>query len=372
LEEKESAVNSAEDGHKAGAGDETRESKDAGSGEEAERSSERETEQKGSDASVEDDISRMAQAFGKKLSLGAGTSILGDDLSIESVARAIRSGKVNKVVVLSGAGISVAAGIPDFRSKGTGLYDNLQKYDLPYPEAIFELEFFEENPKPFCVLAKGLYPGSFDPTPAHYFVRLLHEKGMLLRNFTQNIDTLERRAGVPSQKLVEAHGSFADASCLRCHREHSVDYVREAIFNDDIPRCKFGACGGLVKPNIVFFGEGLPKRFWKLRERDMPRADLVIVMGTSLKVQPFCTLVDDVGPKCPRLLINRERVGVDHNPLLMLLQGVRARGLLLGTDANTRDVEWLGDIQDGVRELVRLIGWEEELNALMAEGKSKL
>lgn len=71
-----------------------------------------------------------------------------------------------------------AAGIPDFRSPETGLYHNLQKYNLPEPQAIFEINFFRQNPKPFFMLAKELYPGSFKPTISHYFIRLLHEKGM--------------------------------------------------------------------------------------------------------------------------------------------------------------------------------------------------
>lgn len=79
----------------------------------------------------------------------------------------------------------LAAGIPDFRSPGSGLYDNLQKYNLPYPQAIFEINFFRENPKPFFVLAKELYPGIFKPTIGHYFIRLLQEKGYLLRHYTQ-------------------------------------------------------------------------------------------------------------------------------------------------------------------------------------------
>jgi NAD+-dependent protein deacetylase sirtuin 2 len=70
---------------------------------------------------------------------------------------------------MTGAGISVAAGIPDFRTKGTGLYDNLDKYKLPYAEAIFDISYFKQNPKPFCVLAKEMWPSNFEPTPCHYF-----------------------------------------------------------------------------------------------------------------------------------------------------------------------------------------------------------
>lgn len=80
-----------------------------------------------------------------------------------------------------------AAGIPDFRSPGFGLYHNLQKYNLPDPQDIFEIEFFKNNPKPFFTLAKEMYPGTFKPTVCHYFIRLLEEKGLLLRHYTQVI-----------------------------------------------------------------------------------------------------------------------------------------------------------------------------------------
>lgn len=82
---------------------------------------------------------------------------------------------------------SLFPGIPDFRSPDTGLYSNLEKYNLPFPEAIFDIDFFKSNPKPFFVLVKDLYPGAFNPTPSHCFIRLLHEKGLLLRHYTQVI-----------------------------------------------------------------------------------------------------------------------------------------------------------------------------------------
>lgn len=127
-----------------------------------------------------------------------------------------------------GAGISTSAGIPDFRSKGTGLYHNLKKYNLPYPTAIFEVDYFRKQPKPFFSLAKELYPGNFKPTPCHYFIKLLCEKGLLLRHYTQNIDTLERIAGVPGEKLVEAHGTFHTNHCInkRCKQEFSMAWMK--------------------------------------------------------------------------------------------------------------------------------------------------
>jgi hypothetical protein len=172
--------------------------------------------------------------------------------TIESVASYIKSGGCRKIIVMTGAGVSVAAGIPDFRTPGTGLYYNLQKYNLPYPTAVFEINYFQSSPEPFYLLAKELYPGNFDPTPAHYFIKLLNDKGLLLRNYTQNIDTLERCAGIPADVLVEAHGSFATAHCIKCKKEHAHEWVKEHVFAQTIPRCT--ACSeGLVKPDIVFF-----------------------------------------------------------------------------------------------------------------------
>ena len=95
------------------------------------------------------------------------------------VAHYIKTSMPKNIIVLSGAGISTASGIPDFRSPDTGLYDNLQKYNLPFPEAIFDLDYFYENPLPFFTLAKELLIDDYNPTKTHYFIRLLNEKGIL-------------------------------------------------------------------------------------------------------------------------------------------------------------------------------------------------
>nr|CAH7736653.1 unnamed protein product [Callosobruchus chinensis] len=122
-----------------------------------------------------------------------------DNVNLDGIVEHIKNNNCRNIITMAGA----AAGIPDFRSPGTGLYDNLQKYNLPHPQAIFELDFFHENPKPFFVLAKELYPGSFKPTVCHYFIKMLAEKELLLRHYTQNIDTLERVAGIPDDKIDE-------------------------------------------------------------------------------------------------------------------------------------------------------------------------
>merc|ERR1719481_1025524 len=103
--------------------------------------------------------------------------------------------------------------------------------------AVFDIRYFTENPKPFFLLAKELYPDNFTPTPSHMFIRLLQDKNLLLRHFTQNIDTLERSAGVAEEKLVEAHGTFHSAHCIQCRKEYSQSWVKEKVFSDEIPTC---------------------------------------------------------------------------------------------------------------------------------------
>ncbi|XP_013410275.1 NAD-dependent protein deacetylase sirtuin-2-like isoform X2 [Lingula anatina] len=288
-----------------------------------------------------------------------------EEVSFEGIVKYIKSGKCKNIITMTGAGISTSAGIPDFRSPGTGLYDNLQKYDLPSPQAIFEIGYFKENPVPFFTLARELWPGSFKPTPCHYFLRLLHEKDLLLRAFTQNIDTLERVAGVPEEKLVEAHGTFATSHCVDCRQKYSQEWIKEKIFagKDSVPTCEKEDCNGLVKPDIVFFGESLPSLFIERVGKDLPKCDLLIVMGTSLKVQPFASLVSRVDPSCPRLLINLESPPCGGDPFMLLFG--------LGTDFDFeserkyRDVFKQTTCDEGCFELADQLGWGEELRTLV-------
>jgi len=247
-----------------------------------------------------------------------------------------------------GAGVSVSAGIPDFRTPGTGLYDNLQEYGLPYAEAIFDLNFFGQNQAPFYRLCKELWPGRFEPTAAHRFIRLLEDKGVLLRCYTQNIDSLETAAGVSPAKLVAAHGNF-DSARVVGGREVPIEEVKTAIDEGEGGWREMNRkYGGLVKPDIVFFGEALPVRFFECLRQDFARCDLLIVMGTSLVVQPFASLVDQVLPGTPRLLINRERV---YESTYM------SRGGFDFSDGSS-DACYQGDADDAVGELVRLAGWQ--------------
>ncbi|CAI6335435.1 unnamed protein product [Periconia digitata] len=269
-----------------------------------------------------------------------------DSRSLESLAKYIKDGRAKRIVVMTGAGISTSAGIPDFRSPDTGLYANLQRLNLPYAEAVFDIDYFRKNPDPFYALAQELYPGSYRPTITHSFIKLLHDKGLLLKLFTQNIDCLEREAGVPDDKIIEAHGSFAKQSCIECKYPYPKDQMQQAIKDKSVPRCLNSECNGLVKPEIVFFGEQLPESFF--RNRFLPEdSDLCIVMGTSLSVQPFASLPQACGESTPRLLINSEQVGS------------------LGSRAD--DVLLLEDCDAGVRKLAEACGWLEELENTWSE-----
>ncbi|KAI6186593.1 NAD-dependent protein deacetylase [Aphelenchoides besseyi] len=182
-----------------------------------------------------------------------------ESLDLEGVANYIKTKQPRNILFAVGAGISTSAGIPDFRSPGKGLYDNLQKYELPHATSIFELDYFQRRPEPFFLLARELFDEKIKPTPCHYFMRLVESKGYLRRVYTQNIDSLEYLAGISPSKIITAHGSHQKSTCLKCKKKLLLRMDECEIV---VPKCN---CGGLIKPNITFFGEQLPAHdvFWK-------------------------------------------------------------------------------------------------------------
>ncbi|KAF5900359.1 NAD-dependent protein deacetylase sirtuin-1, partial [Clarias magur] len=243
-----------------------------------------------------------------------------------------------KILVLTGAGVSVSCGIPDFRSRD-GIYARLAVDfpDLPDPQAMFDIEYFQRDPRPFFKFAKEIYPGQFRPSLCHRFIAMLDKKEKLLRNYTQNIDTLEQVAGV--KRVMQCHGSFATASCLVCKHKVDCDSVREDIFRQVVPHCP--RCSNnpfaVMKPDIVFFGENLPEAFHRAMKQDKDEVDLLIVIGSSLKVRPVALIPSSVPHEVPQVLINRE-------PLLHL----------------NFDVELLGDCDVIVNELCHRLGGDFE------------
>lgn len=287
-----------------------------------------------------------------------------ESFDLDGIAKYALERRCQRVVVMCGAGISTSAGIPDFRSPGTGLYDNLQRFNLSRPEQIFELSFFREQPAAFYELCTEMWPGRYEPTPAHYFLRLLHDKGILLRCYTQNIDSLERLAGLPAEKLVAAHGNFDAAHVIDTHPEEEVEISELKRALDEGPagwQALKERKGNLVKPKIVFFGEQLPERFARLCSEDLDSCDMLIVMGTSLVVQPFAGLVGEANAMAPRLLVNREPAGTYDK----LELGFRFHHPNASQGGNWRDVWHEGDCDDGARALSRAFGWEAELETLI-------
>lgn len=374
--------------------------------------------------------------------------------TIENVVELIRNCK--NVIVLTGAGVSVSCGIPDFRSKD-GVYARLAVDfpDLPDPQAMFDIHYFRKDPRPFFKFAREIYPGQFRPSPCHRFIRSIEKHGKLLRNYTQNIDTLEQVVGL--ERIVQCHGSFATATCTKCKHKVKADEIKEDIFNQRIPFCKvcppppeelrealdkindtssvgknerkkleeekakeeeeavaqasksaennsdtlsnndpvnedtkdlFGAdlqglkspkididmlenqpstsnetdedkqnsikskgpcpslftaegVPGIMKPDIVFFGEGLGDEFHDSVAKDKDQTDLLIMIGSSLKVRPVALIPSSIPPNVPQVLINRE-------PLSHL----------------TPDVELLGDCDGIVNQLCHMLGkgWEDPIH----------
>ncbi|MCD6550815.1 NAD-dependent protein deacylase [Thermotoga sp.] len=183
-------------------------------------------------------------------------------------------------VVLTGAGISTPSGIPDFRGP-QGIYKK-------YPQNVFDVDFFYSHPGKFYEFAKeGIFPMlDAKPNLAHILLAKLEERGFIEAVITQNIDRLHQKAG--SKKVIELHGNVEEYYCVKCGREYTVEDVMKKLEKDCVPRCD--ACSSLIRPNIVFFGETLPQNALNEAIRLSSRADLMIVMGSSLVVYPAAEL----------------------------------------------------------------------------------
>jgi NAD-dependent deacetylase len=191
--------------------------------------------------------------------------------------------EAGSVVALTGAGISVPSGIPDFRSPRTGLWENVD------PMAVAHIEVFLRDPERFW----SFYGRRFEalehkqPNRAHQALAELERAGLLDAVITQNIDQLHSRAG--TSNLVEVHGTIAHSSCLRCGARYPLTEVRSRHAADPggVPRCD---CGAPLKPDVVLFGEYLPIEALARAERLAEGADLLLCIGSSLEVYPVAQL----------------------------------------------------------------------------------
>ncbi len=205
----------------------------------------------------------------------------------------------NRIVFFGGAGVSTESGIPDFRSVD-GLYS--QKFDYP-PETIISHSFYERKPEYFFrFYREKMLPLGFEPNITHRVLAKWEEEGKLSAVVTQNIDGLHQKAG---NKLVyELHGSVLRNYCVRCHKFYPAEFVKESA---GVPKC---ACGGIVKPDVVLYEEGLDQDTIQKSVSAIRRADLMIVAGTSLTVYPAAGLINYY--RGDRLvLINRDTTPYD-------------------------------------------------------------
>lgn len=188
-----------------------------------------------------------------------------------------------RAVALTGAGVSVPSGIPDFRSPESGLWARVD------PREVAHIDAFRRDPDTFW----GFYGRRFaslhdkEPNAAHRALAELERRGLLRALITQNIDRLHRRAG--SKKVIEVHGSIERSSCPRCGSEVSLAEVLELLAAcDGAPPCP--TCLGPLKPGVVLFGEWLPAAAWAEAERLACEADLIVCVGSSLEVHPVAGL----------------------------------------------------------------------------------
>ncbi|KAL8970695.1 MAG: hypothetical protein Q9197_003678 [Variospora fuerteventurae] len=293
------------------------------------------------------------------------------------------------IIVLTGAGISTSLGIPDFRSKETGLYSQLEHLGLSDPQEVFDITIFRENPSIFYSVAKDILPSSQKFSPTHAFIKLLQDKGKLLTNFTQNIDNLESHAGILPEKLIQCHGSFATATCVECGYRVKCKEIYNDLKAGRVARCDrcvrtlrqtkpFGikrkrsmngiplnkkkrqsyedstddeedydiAVAGVMKPDITFFGEDLPETFHdRLVRHDKDLVDLVLVIGTSLKVSPVSEVSGFLPAETPQIYISREPC--QHIDF---------------------DIDFLGECDSIITELCRRAGWDLQHEMVRDDG----
>jgi NAD-dependent deacetylase len=242
---------------------------------------------------------------------------------LSELIRAARS-----VIALTGAGISVPSGIPDFRSPGTGLWENVD------PMEVAHIDVFRKDPERFWHFYGKRFQTLEDKRPnrAHEALAEMEQAGLLHAVITQNIDRLHARAG--SRDLIEVHGTIAHSSCLRCGARYPLAEVRgrQAADPVGVPRCD---CDCALKPDVVLFGEYLPVRAIERAQRLAMGADLMLCIGSSLEVYPVAQL--------PELTLG------SGGKIAILTQGQTPFD-------GQADVRISGDVVDELEALLRALG----------------
>ncbi|KAI1616818.1 NAD-dependent histone deacetylase SIR2 [Exophiala viscosa] len=310
------------------------------------------------------------------------------------------------IVVLTGAGISTSLGVPDFRSQN-GVYNLLTDSIYDDPQELFHIANFKTDPGEFFKQAakvfprmQGLVPVNDDKkstkstdvplvprySATHAFLALLQSKGKLLTIYTQNIDGLEVAAGLPLSKVIQCHGTLATATCMSCGKRTTARKYMPHVRAGKIPFCKCsldpdvrdskqrGRSGkkkrkrddyedtdeedgesqsqfpkGLMKPDMTFFGEPISQAYEPRLEDDKTKVDLLVIIGTSLKVEPVNDMPLIIPPKVPQIWISKDRCTRD---------GVKV------------DIELLGECDLILEEIARRAGWSTVLQERLWENRN--
>ena len=217
-----------------------------------------------------------------------------------------------KIAALTGAGISTESGIPDFRSS-TGVYQTTS-------EAVFSIDFFRENPGEFYRIFGPFYAQTVAAAPnaGHVALADLERLGKKVEIVTQNIDALHSAAG--STFVWEIHGTLRTSSCVLCDRSFEPSVFGATVATGQIPRCP--ECGGVLKPDIVFFGEALPERALAGAQRAMWETRLLLVLGTSLQVYPAAGLPRECDADVPFVVVNQTPTPLDRFATLVFRESI--------------------------------------------------
>jgi len=202
---------------------------------------------------------------------------------------------------ITGAGISTNAGLPDFRGpKGIYKQKNID------PDKIFDINYFLMNPEYFYNFIKDFiqFLDKIEPTFTHKFLFKLEKLNKLKGLITQNIDTLHERAG--NKNIITIHGSISNWLCIECFKNYNLKEIKNKFFNEKIPKCDL--CDGLIRPDIVFYSESVKN--YDLAVKWVSNADLLLVIGTSLKVFPASYLPSMAKGKV--VIINKGEIFISH------------------------------------------------------------
>ena len=233
-------------------------------------------------------------------------------VKIKQAAHLIQSAK--HVVALTGAGISTPSGIDDFRSIGTGLWE---QYD---PMEVASLSAFRHNPDKFFKWLQPFAKKIFlaEPNPAHIALARLEEAGFLAGLVTQNIDDLHRRAG--SKVVFEVHGHLREAVCVSCYRRHPTqDITATYLQTGEAPLCP--DCGAVLKPDVVLIEEQLPYDVFRQATELISGSDLILIVGSSLEAVPVAYLpIEPLNAGARLIIINREPTFLDERADIIFRQ----------------------------------------------------